>query len=311
MRCALVSATLDLNAWFGEALARVADRVEPVTNPEPDLAREIRLALAWNPPADAFARYPGLEAVCSIGAGVDSLLACPSLRPDIDVVRVVDPAQAQMMAGYVIWQVIGHQRGFAAYQAQQRAALWRKQRQRPPGDVPVAILGCGAIGSRVATDLAALGFPVLAWSRGEKALAPGLRGFHGPDGLRAMLAETEVLVNLLPLTRETHGILDRSLFAAMRRGGYLVQVGRGPHLVEDDLLWALESGQLAGASLDVFAAEPLAAAHPFWRHPRILITPHDACDASPDAIAATLAATADALRAGHRPAHRVDRDAGY
>lgn len=311
MRCALVSATLDLRAYFGEALAGVADRVEPVLHPAPGLAGDIRLALAWNPPADAFVHYPNLEAVCSIGAGVDNLLACPSLRPEIDVVRVVDPAQAELMSGYVIWQVIGHQRGFSAYQAQQRAGRWQRQPQRTPGDVPVAVLGHGAIGSRVAADLAALGFPVLVWSRGPKILPPGQRGFHGPEGLAALLGETEVLVNLLPLTPETHGILEAGLFAAMRPGGYLVQVGRGPHLVEADLLAALDSGQLAGATLDVFAREPLAAGHPFWDHPRVLVTPHAACDADPAVVAETLAATADALRQGRRPARRVDRGTGY
>jgi glyoxylate/hydroxypyruvate reductase A len=272
---------------------------------------DVRLACAWHPPHDAFERYPDLKAVCSIGAGADSILTCPSLRSGIDVVRVVDPDQAQVMAGFVAWHVVGHQRSFATYREQQRDGIWRALGQRSPKSVPVGILGFGAIGQRVATHLALLGFPVMVWSRTAKLTSSPIRSFHGRDGLHAMLGETEVLVNLLPLTRETQGILNGDLFGRMPRGAYLIQVGRGEHLVEDDLLPALESGQLAGAALDVFGSEPLSPAHPFWRHPKIVVTPHDACDASVSAIADTLVATADAIRNGERPPHAVDRGRGY
>jgi glyoxylate/hydroxypyruvate reductase len=156
-----------------------------------------------------------------------------------------------------------------------------------------------------------LGFPVKVWSRGARPVPAGITGFHGRDGLAAMLRETEVLVNLLPLTAETHGILNRDLFDAMPRGGYLIQVGRGEHLVEADLLAALDSGQLAGAALDVFIAEPLPSEHPFWRQPGIVLTPHDASDVSLPAVGRTILATAQALQAGVRPQHAVDRGKGY
>jgi glyoxylate/hydroxypyruvate reductase A len=151
----------------------------------------------------------------------------------------------------------------------------------------------------------------MVWSRTAKPTPPSIRGFFGPSGLAAMIGETEVLVNLLPLTQETQGILNRDLFGRMRRGGYLVQVGRGEHLVEDDLLAALDSGQLEGAALDVFAPEPLARAHRFWHHPKIVVTPHDASDVRVDAVAATVVATADAIRAGRRPPFAIDRQRGY
>jgi glyoxylate/hydroxypyruvate reductase A len=151
----------------------------------------------------------------------------------------------------------------------------------------------------------------MSWSRTAKVISSASRSFHGPDGLAAMLGETEVLVNLLPLTPETRNILNGDLFGRMRRGGYLIQVGRGEHLVEDDLLAALDRGQLSGAALDVFATEPLPEAHPFWRHPRIAITPHDASDVSVSAVATTLAMTADAIRNGRRPPHAIDRARGY
>ena len=209
MRCVLVSKSLDLRGYLGPQFMRAADRIEIISHPHEGPATDVRLAVAWHPPDDAFERYPNLQAVCSIGAGVDNILACPSLRPDVDVIRVVDPAQAQMMSGFVTWHVIGHQRRFATYQAQQREERWQRLGLRRAQDCPVGILGFGEIGRRVAADLALLGFPVLAWSRTEKPAPQGVRGFHGAAGLDAMLGQTEVLVNLLPLTPETKGILNR------------------------------------------------------------------------------------------------------
>jgi len=311
MRCVLVSNRLDLRDYLAPELARIADRVEVVDHSTGGSAADVRLAVAWHPPDDAFERYPNLQAVCSIGAGVDNIVACPSLPPDVDVVRVVDPAQAQMMSGFVAWHVIGYQRQFRCYLAQQHKKMWQRIEQRSARSVRVGILGHGEIGQRVAADLALLGFPVMSWSRTAKPISIAARGFHGQSGLFEMLEKTEVLVNLLPLTRETHGILNKDLFGRMRQGGYLIQVGRGEHLIEKDLLAALDSGQLSGAALDVFAAEPLPTTHPFWSHPDILITPHDACDVSVRAVASTLVATADAIRTGRRPPHAIDRDRGY
>ena len=311
MRCVLVSKSLDLRGYFGAEFARSVPRVELVDHAEGTSAEDISLALAWHPPDDAFARYPNLQAVCSIAAGVDNIMACPSLPPDVDVVRVIDPGQAQMMSGYIVWHVIGHQRGLAAFRAQQRDRIWQRGDQRRARDVPVGILGSGGIGQRVAADLAQLGFPVMSWSRTAKPDSSVSRSFHGPAGLAAMVGESEVLVNLLPLTPETRGILNGDLFNRMRRGGYLIQVGRGEHLVEADLIAALDCGQLSGAALDVFATEPLPQTHPFWRHPQIVITPHDASDVSIGAVAATLAVTAEAIRAGQRPPHAIDRARGY
>jgi|SRR5271166_6253818 len=310
MRCVLVSSRLDLKFYLGPEISRIADRVEVVDRVADSATADVRLAVAWHPPDDAFARFPNLQAVCSIGAGVDNIIACPSLKPHIDVVRVVDPGQAQMMSGFIAWHVIGHQRGFNGYLVQQREHVWQRRPQRGADSVPVGILGNGEIGRKVAADLAQLGFPVMSWSRSPKP-SGAARSYHGPDGLAAMIEETEVLVNLLPLTHATRGILNGGVFAKMRRGGFLVQVGRGEHLVEEDLLAALDSGQLAGAALDVFATEPLPTAHPYWDHPNVVVTPHDASDVSLRAVARTLVATADAIRAGQRPPHAIDRARGY
>ena len=310
MRCVLLSRTLDLRQHLAREIARLDGVISFVDHPAAK-ADDVEMAVAWYPPTDGFARYPRLKAVCSIAAGADSILHCPSLRDGIAVVRVVEPAQAQMMSGFVTWHVIWHQRSFAKHIAHQRDRLWQRWPQRPARDVPVGILGYGKMGQRVANDLARLGFPVNAWSRTAKTMSDGVIGFHGTEGLAAMLGQIEVLVNLLPLTHETRGILNAETFNAIRRGGYIIQVGRGEHLVEADLLSALDSGHLAGASLDVFLTEPLPADHPFWSHPTIMLTPHDACDVSVPAVGQTIEATARALQAGLTPQHAVDRARGY
>ena len=311
MRGVLLSRTLNMRAYLASEIPRLEGHVNLVDHPDTERAADVQFAVAWHPPADAFDHYPNLKAVCSIGAGADNILRCPSLRDDIEVVRVVDPEQARMMSGFVIWHVIDYQRRFATYRTQQQNRIWKRLPQRSPGEMPVGILGYGAIGARVAADLAMLGFAIKVWSRGAKPVPAGLTGFHGRDGLAAMLPDTEIMVNLLPLTEETRGVLNRDLFGAMRRGGYLIQVGRGDHLVEADLVEALDSGQLAGAALDVFAREPLAREHPFWGRSDIFVTPHDACEVTLPAVGRMILATAEAVRAGVRPKDAVDRGVGY
>lgn len=310
MHCVLLSETLDLRGYLASEIDRLRDRITFVDHPCAD-ADKVRLAVAWDPPADGFSRYPKLAAACSIGAGADSILRCPSLREGMDVVRVVEPAQAQMMSGFVLWHAIGHQRGLPIYRDQQRRHLWRRIPQRAARDIPVAILGFGAMGSRAAQDFAALGFPVRVWGRSARPAPQGVAAFHDVGGLAAAVEGAEIVVNLLPLTPETRGILDARLFARLRRGAFLIHVGRGEHLNEADCLAALASGRLAGAALDVFAAEPLPADHPFWDHPGVMVTPHDACDVSVPAVADTILATAAALERGETPPHTIDRVRGY
>ncbi|MCK1406900.1 glyoxylate/hydroxypyruvate reductase A [Bradyrhizobium sp. 76] len=310
LRCVLLSKRRDLRLYLGAEISRIADQIEVIDHGD-NRDTDVRLGMAWHPPDDAFSYYPNLQVVCTIGAGVDHVVGCPSLKPEIDVVRVVDPRQAQMMSGVVVWHVIGHQRGFARYRAQQHDRAWEQGQLRRAESVPIGILGHGKIGSKIAADLTYLGFPVMCWSRTPKSISGAARSHYGPVGLAAMLKETEVLVNVLPLTPETRGILDAQVFAKMQRGGYLVQIGRGEHLVEGDLLAALETGQLAGAALDVFATEPLPPIHPFWDHPKITVTPHVAGDISVRAVATTLIAAANAIRGGRRPLHAIDRTRGY
>lgn len=311
LRCVLLSTTLDLRGYLAQEMAKLDGKVTFVDHLDGSDPADVQMAIGWHPPADAFDHYPNLKAVCSIAAGADSLLHCPSMRDGIDIVRVVEPAQAEMMSGFVAWHAISHQRQMGVYQQQQRDKVWRRQPQRSAADVPVGILGYGAMGARVASDLTTLGFPVKVWSRTAKPTTSGVLGFSGADGLDRMLDDTEVLVNLLPLTTETRGILSASLFAKLRRGAYLIHVGRGPHMVDADVFAALDSGQLSGAAIDVFPVEPLPADSPFWTHPKIVLTPHDACDASMTAIGKTIRATAESVQAGFKPKDTVDRARGY
>ncbi|MDB5653718.1 MAG: D-isomer specific 2-hydroxyacid dehydrogenase, NAD-binding, partial [Tardiphaga sp.] len=224
MHCVLLSSTVDLRKHLASEIARLDGRISFRDHLDGNL-EDVTLAVAWYPPADAFDHYPNLKAVCSIAAGADSIVMNPSLRDGIEVVRVVEPAQAEMMSGFVIWHVLWHHRRFANYLAAQRDHLWKRLPARSPKEVPVGVLGYGAIGARVARDIAALGYPVKVWSRSAKPTPAGITGFHGAEGLAAMLAETEVLINLLPLTAETRGILNAETFGRMPRGGYLIQVG--------------------------------------------------------------------------------------
>lgn len=229
-------------------------------------------AVVWAPPQQFLDEQPALRALFAIGAGVDALLRL-RLPPGALVVRLDDAGMAVQMAEFVCHAVIRHFRELGGYEAEMRAGHWGFRKPRLRSDFPVGVMGLGVLGERVARALAHFEFPVNGWSRTPKAIE-GVRNFSGQGALRDFLGASRVLVNLLPLTPETQGILNRATLGALQPGGYLVNVARGAHLVEDDLLALIASGHLAGAALDVFRTEPLPAGHPFWSEPRIALTPH-------------------------------------
>jgi glyoxylate/hydroxypyruvate reductase A len=309
MKGVLVSAALNLREHFGEAFAAEAPEITLLLPEEVDDPEEVSFALAWRPPHGVLKRFPKVKVVCSIAAGVDNILADPEL-PDVPVVRMVDPEQAETMASFVIWNLIWYQRRFDLYLEQQAARVWQRQPQRGAGETTVGVMGLGRMGAVVAQRIAGLGYPVLGWSRTPKQVA-GLETLSGPEGLAELRRRSDALVNLLPLTAETEGLLNAAFFAEMKAGSYLIQVGRGPHLVQADLLAAIDSGHLTGASMDVFEQEPLPAEHPFWAHPRILVTPHCASDVSRRLVARQTVAAARAAVAGAPVPNTVDKSAGY
>ncbi|MFP5485491.1 MAG: 2-hydroxyacid dehydrogenase [Gammaproteobacteria bacterium] len=266
-------------------------------------------AVVWAPPQQFMDEQQGIQALFNIGAGVDGLLQ-RRLPPGVLVVRLDDAGMAVQMAEYVCHAVIRHFREFDAYEAGMRAGQWAYRKPRLRQDFPVGVMGLGVLGERVAQALAQFEFPVNGWSRSPKAIG-GVRAFSGQDGFNDFLAASRVLVNLLPLTPDTQDILNRDTLSRLQPGGYLINVARGAHLVDDDLLALLESSHLAGATLDVFRTEPLPAGHPFWTHPRIVATPHTSARTLRDESIAQIARKMLALQRGEAVAGVVDPGRGY
>jgi len=274
---------------------------------------EARYAVLWKPDLDLFRRAPKLEVLFSGGAGVDSILAVPGL-PDLPIVRFVDETLTTRMSEWVVLQALSHLRQVPAYLGQQRSRIWRELSQPEAGDVTVGVMGLGVLGQDSVRKLKIMGFDVIGWSRSRKDI-DGVETFDGSE-LDAFLARTDILVGLLPLTDETRGIFNASLFGKLRQGGALgkpvfVNAGRGGSQVETDLLAALENGILGGASLDVFENEPLVSDSPFWAMDNVIVTPHAASASDVRALFRNAEAQMERFERGEKLQHLVDRMIGY
>jgi glyoxylate/hydroxypyruvate reductase A len=269
----------------------------------------VRYALVWNPPAGMLATLPNLQAVLALGAGVDSLLADPT-TPPVPVVRLVDAGLAAQMAEYAVYGVLYFHRRMGIYRQLQQQRKWKPLEPVPASQWTIGIMGMGVIGSMIASYLLALGYRVRGWSRSGSPVR-GVEVFGGHDQFNPFLSGSNLVVNVLPLTEHTRGILNARTFEAMPGGSYIVNIGRGGHLVEADLLGALESGQIGGAMLDVFNEEPLPASNPLWRHPDVVITPHVAGVTIAAEAEAQVVANIRRMEQGERPVGIVDRAKGY
>jgi glyoxylate/hydroxypyruvate reductase A len=275
----------------------------------------IRYALSWHHRPGAFLELPNLKAIFSLGAGVDHVFEDARL-PGAPIVRVIDPDLTARMSEWVVMQVLLHHRQFRRYALQQQQGVWAEDEDQPAArEVRVGLLGLGELGLDAARKLKTLGFDVAGWSRREKP-AQDFPSFHGPDGLDSLLARTDILVSLLPLTPDTRGILNAALIAKLARDGrlggpFLINAGRGGLQVEADIIAALDSGVLKGASLDVFEREPLPASSPLWRQPNLFISPHNAAISAPQAIARYIAEQILAFERGEPLCNVVDRARGY
>ena len=261
-------------------------------------ADEVQAAVVANPPPGSLQGLPKLRLIQSLWAGVDRLLADATLPRDVPIARMVDPVMSAAMAETVLWAVLSLHRDFFAYARQQLRGLWRTHEQRRADELRVLVLGQGEMGRAAAARLAALGYRVTGWRR---------------DGtpLSGLLPRADIVINLLPLTPATRGLLDARFFAALPAGASVVNLGRGAHVVDDDLLAALDRGHLRHAVLDVFHTEPLPAGHPFWAHPRVTVLPHAAAATDPRSAAAVAAANLRAAHDGRPIAHAVDRQRAY
>ena len=266
-------------------------------------------AIVWAPPQQFIDEQNGLKTLFNIGAGVDALLQL-RLPPSLKVVRLDDAGMSVQMAEYVCHAVIRHFREFDAYDVDTQSGKWSFRKPRIRADFSVGVMGLGVLGERVAKALQVFEFPVLGYSRSPKNL-PGIRSFSGAQGLADFLQSTRVLVNLMPLTSETENMLNHSSLSQLQRGGYLINVARGKHLVEEDLITLIDSGHLAGATLDVFRTEPLPADNPLWTHPKITVTPHTSARTLREESIAQIVGKIQALQRGEPINGVVDHQKGY
>ena len=266
-------------------------------------------AIVWAPPQQFIIEQAGLQAMFNIGAGVDALLQL-ALPPSLKVVRLDDAGMSVQMAEYVTHAVIRHFREFDGYDADTQEGKWSYRKPRNRADFAVGVMGMGVLGERVAQALRMFEFPVNGYSRSPKVVE-GVRGFAGLAQLPAFLQASRILVNLMPLTPETENILNQDTLSQLQPGGYLINVARGKHLVEEDLIALIDSGHLAGATLDVFRTEPLPAGHPFWQHPRITVTPHTSARTLREQSIAQIVGKIQALQRGEPIRGVVDPVRGY
>ncbi len=295
-------------AW-AELLARKMPELPFRIWPDIGDPREVRFLAAWQPPEDLAARFPNLEVLFSTGAGTDQFdfSAIPAALP---VVRMVESGIIHGMVEYVTLAVLSIHRDWHTYREQQREKTWKVHRVHPASSRRVGVLGLGTLGRAVLERLHAFGFSCAGWSRSPQQME-GIACHAGPEGLRDFLARTDILVCLLPLTDSTRGILSKPLFDQLPRGARLINVGRGGHLVQEDLLQALDAGQLSGAILDVCEPEPLPPEHPYWTHPQVVLTPHIASMTQPETAVDAVIENLRRHRSGLPMVGLVDRSLGY
>ncbi|MGJ7486021.1 2-hydroxyacid dehydrogenase [Variovorax sp. LT2P21] len=304
---ALLSHTAKLD-FLRPMLVAANPSLDVVTWPDPRCF-DAEVAVCWNSPPGVYAKMPRLRLVHSIAAGVDNVVAEQDVSA-LPVCRVVDPMLAEGMLQFVLWGVLHFHRKLDQAMASQRIQQWKRPLQTPASSCRVGLMGMGELGGHIASRLPLLGYPVSGWARTPREI-PDVTMFSGDAGYLDFLAQTDVLVCLLPLTAQTRGILGERTFSALPKGAALIHVGRGEHLVEDDLVAALGSGQLRGAIVDVYEKEPLPADHPLWTTPGLVVTPHMATMATYDVVVQQVVRNIAQMHEGAPYINQVDMARGY
>lgn len=300
--------------WFTQSIIDALLKLDPNLDiqvwpniPQPE---KITFALAWLHPFDVLNHLPQLKAISSLGAGVDHLLADPTLPVDLTIVRVVDPYMASDIVQYVVSCVLNHVKRMDHWRAKQAEHKWSKEPPFNLSDKTIGIMGVGHLGKKAIHAFLELNLKVIGFSQSVKTIA-GSQQYVGDDQFDSFLNHTDILVCMLPLTKKTEGILNERTFATLKDDAYIINVGRGLHLIEADLLTAIKKGKLSGAALDVFQQEPLPGDHPFWQQPKIKITPHIASVTNPETVAPQLLENYRRLLANEPLLHEMNRAKGY
>jgi glyoxylate/hydroxypyruvate reductase A len=308
MKTLLVAARARPEAWADLFRAELPDH-RILTTPPP-AGTPVSYVVVGRPPPGLIPSLAGLEVVLSLNAGVEHLLASGEVGPETPIVRMVDPGLTEGMVDWVLAQALAWHRNLFAYAASQAVGAWAPRPEKLARERTVAVLGAGALGRPVAESFRVFSFQTRVWSRSPHEI-PGVASFAGPEGFAAALEGADILVGLLPLTAQTEGLLDAAAFARLAPGALVINGGRGGHVVDADLIAALDSGALSGAALDVFRQEPLPTDHPFWTHPGVRLSPHVAAPTHPHTAVAVMAETVRRWERGEPLLHRVDRDRGY
>lgn len=299
----------DLTEWR-HALKRVDPNLDIEIWPNVEDKNRVHFCVCWNQPKHLLGHFPNLKAVSSLGAGVDHLLTDESLPEQVEICRVVSPSLVQQMKEYTLAASLNIQRKFVRYINQRDKQSWQVHSHSSAPHWNVGIMGLGELGRPVAEQLAQVGYQVSGWSRSEKDL-PDVQCYAGSTELDSFLNNTQILVCLLPLTSSTKGILDLSLFKKLKHPAWIINVARGEHLVDEDLIYALDSNILQGAWLDVFSKEPLSNRHPFWNRDNIMITPHIASVTEPREVADQIVDNYKRALSGMDLNYAVDRKKEY
>lgn len=309
MSLLLVDPSRNMTAWK-KALLDVDPDLDIEIWPDVDDKEKVQFAVCWNQPEHVLSQYPNLKAVSSLGAGVDHLLQDENLPADIAICRIVSDSLVGQIKEYLLGAVIAIQRNFPAYFRQKERAEWQPHNHRLAGDVRIGVMGLGEMGKPVARQLAGLDYNVSGWSRSRKDL-DGIHCYAGEEELDDFLADSRILICLLPLTPGTKDILDLELFKKLRKPAWIINAARGEHLVDEDLIYALDRNILQGAWLDVFDEEPLPDRHPFWGRNNIIITPHIASVTRPEEAAPQIVDNYKRAISGMELNYTVNRERGY